>query len=423
VNAAVTTHALLEDARQTLTEATALYLDLHAHPELSGAERRTAAQLASWLERDGLSVASGIGGHGVLGTLRNGPGPVVMLRAELDALPVEEQTGLPYASGVPGVMHACGHDLHLAAVAGAARLLAIGRRHWRGTLLVVGQPAEETLAGARAMLDDGLFERFDRPDVVLAQHAAPLPAGMLAHGAGPMTAGSTTVEVVIHGRGGHAATPHLGVDPIVAAAATVLRLQTIVAREVGAAEQVVLTVGSLHAGDRPNIMPDRAEIGITLRALSVPTLARVEASVERIVRAECAASGCTAEPEIRVVGRSPVNIPDPATTAATRAAHEELLGRARVASWPPSMATEDFPLYAANGIDTAYWMLGTVGPRQWRKKPRELFANHSARFAPDVARALPTGVTAMVAAAMAHLVPVPAGGTTGAAGGPGIAAG
>ncbi|MFB9319078.1 amidohydrolase [Cryptosporangium minutisporangium] len=407
-------------ARSVLTEATALYLDLHAHPELSGAERRTAGRLAGWLARDGLRVTGDVGGHGVVGILDNGPGPVVMLRAELDALPVAEQTGLPYASAVTAtgadglpvpVMHACGHDLHVAALAGAARRLVAGRDHWQGTLLVVGQPAEETLEGARDMLEDGLFERFGRPDVVLAQHTAPLPAGMLAHGIGVMTAGSTTIEVVIHGRGSHAATPHLGIDPVVAAAATVLRLQTIVAREFAAAEQVVLTVGSLHAGHRSNVLPDSASLSITVRALSEATLTRLRAAVERVVRAECAASGCVEPPEVRIATASPVNVPDPEATAVTRAAHEGLVGSERLAVWPPSMATEDFPHYASAGAATVYWMLGSAGRRQVTEAPGHsmaerlaaLPANHSPRFAPDVRQTLPTGVAAMVTAALAHL--------------------
>ncbi|WP_058043690.1 amidohydrolase [Streptomyces roseifaciens] len=400
--------------RDLLEAVTTLYLDLHAHPELSGEESRTAACFADWLTRAGYRVTSGVGGHGVVALLENGEGPLVVVRAELDALPVQERTGLPYASrvNVPvPVMHACGHDLHLAAAAGAASVLAGELGLWRGTVMVVGQPAEETLSGAQAMLDDGLHDRFGRPDAVLAQHAAPLPAGMVAHGAGPMTAGSVSLDVVVHGRGGHAATPHLAVDPVVTAAAVVLRLQTVVAAETAPAEQVVLTVGRLQAGTRGNIIPDRAELGLTVRGFSDAALDRVVTAVHRIVRAECDASGCPVPPEISVASRSPVNHPDPQLTAAVRDAHAAAFGEARVTGWPPSMATEDFPLLAPDGVPTVYWMLGTAGPRQWAAAPGTTAAeklaalppNHSPLFAPSPRLALPTGITAMVTAARAAL--------------------
>lgn len=335
---------IASDVRTVLREAAAFYIDIHAHPELSGAEARTADKLAGRLRRDGFQVSSKVGGHGVVGVLRNGPGPTVLLRAELDALPVEEETGLPYASRqvatsaggrtVP-VMHACGHDLHLACLAGAAAQLAADREQWSGTLAVVGQPAEETLEGAHAMLAAGLYDRTGRPDVVLAQHTAPFPAGMLAYAAGPVLAGSVSLEVTILGRGGHAATPHLTVDPVVIAAAVVLRLQTVVSREVDPAEQVVLTVGSLRAGETGNVIPGEAVIGLTVRAYATATLDRVVAAVTRIVRAECAASGADRDPRIRVVSSSPVNLPTAEATAVVRAAHETHFGAARIASWPP----------------------------------------------------------------------------------------
>ncbi|MFD9455507.1 amidohydrolase [Streptomyces sp. NPDC059985] len=402
-----------------LRPLTAFYLDLHRHPELSGEEARTADRFAGRLEADGYETIRGIGGHGVAGVLRRGTGPTVMLRAELDALPVRETTGLPYASEGP-VAHACGHDLHLAAAAGTASLLAgPDAPHWEGTLIVVGQPAEETLEGARAMLADGLYERAGRPDTVLAQHAAPLPAGMVAHGYGPMTAGSVTFRVVVHGRGGHAGAPHLTVDPVVTAAHLVTRLQTVVAREAAPSEQVAVTVGSFRAGERANIVPDRAELGITVRAAGEAALARAATAVERIVRAECAASDCPREPEIVRERSSPVTHPDPATTAAVRDAHTARFGTHRVAMWPPSLATEDFGLFGdaglevhgAPGVRLAYWMLGSIGPAAWAAAPGEgaagklaaLPANHAPDFAPDVRTALPAGVTALTEAALTCL--------------------
>ncbi|MFE9096907.1 amidohydrolase [Streptomyces sp. NPDC007264] len=411
-----------------LVPAASLYLDLHGNPELSGAEQRTAERFADRLAEAGCTVATGVGGHGVVGRLGDGERPVVMLRAELDALPVREDTGLPYASTavcrttsgeeVP-VMHACGHDLHLAAAGGAATVLARLTDAWRGTVLVVGQPAEETLTGARAMLEDGLYSRFGVPDVVLAQHAATLPGGTVAHGRGPVMASSVDLRITVHGTGGHAASPQLAVDPVVAAAAIVLRLQTVVSREVGPAEPVALTVGSLHAGARSNVIPDRAELGVTVRGYSDAVLDRVSAAVRRIVRAECAASGCPRDPEVVEVSRSPANVPDPSATRAARSAHEALLGARRVTDWQLSMAAEDFALFGpagaalhgATGVRTAYWMLGTVAPKRWAATPGTsaaekvsgLPSNHSPRFAPDLRSALPTGISAMAAAALVHL--------------------
>ncbi|MFG2568811.1 amidohydrolase [Streptomyces sp. NPDC048567] len=399
--------------QETIRPALTLYLDVHRHPETSGEEARTAALFADRLTAAGLDVTRGIGGHGVVGVLRNGDGPRVYLRTELDALPLRELTGLPYASTGPA-MHACGHDLHLAAASGAADLLARTTDHWRGTLVVVGQPAEETLTGARAMLADGLYERFGRPDAVLAQHAAPLPAGLIAHGGphAPVAAASAALTVVVHGRGGHAATPQLAVDPVVTAAAVIGRLQTVVAREAAPAEQLTLTVGTVHAGTAVNIIPDTAELGIGLRALTDNTLDRALAAVDRIVRAECAASACPRDPDLTVLSRSPALHGDPAATDAVRAAHTALYGPARVTGWPPSLAAEDFALYGdagrdlhgETGIPLVYWMLGTTSPREWAAtNGTGIPPNHSPHFAPAIRTALPAAITALTAAALDRL--------------------
>ena len=241
---------------ELLEPATAVSLDLHAHPDYPARRNVRRAGWRSWLVAEGFQVTSNVGGHGVVGVLHNGDGPVVLVRTELDALPIEESSGLPYRSAVTAtdtdgrsvpVMHACGHDVHVAAAAGAAALLARGSAHWRGTLIVIGQPAEETLQGARAMLEDGLYSRFPLPSVALAQHSAPFPAGMVAHATEAITAGSVSLRVVIHGRGGHASTPHLAVDPIIVAASVVLRLRGIVAQETEPDEPAVVRVGSVHA--------------------------------------------------------------------------------------------------------------------------------------------------------------------------------
>jgi amidohydrolase len=399
-----------------LRSALELYLDLHRHPELAGAEDRTAAALADRLDRAGFAVRTGIGGHGVAGTLRRGAGPVVLVRTELDALPVAERTGLAYAStavaadpvtgGPVPVMHACGHDVHVACTAAAAALLAADES-WRGTLVVVGQPAEETLTGARAMLADGLYDAV-RPDVVLAQHAAPLPAGMVAHGRGVVMAGSAAVEVAITGRGGHAALAHLAVNPIEVAAAVVLGLR-------GLDPEVAVTVGALHSGTRANVVPDTATLQVSLRAFEEGSLDRALAAVRRV--AADAAAGCPEPPRVTELARSPVTVTD--AGEAVRAAHVAEFGPARVTGWPPSLATEDVGWLASAGahlhggtdIRLAHWMLGTVGPRQWAEAPgttaaeklAALPANHSSAYAPDPVPTLRTGIRALFLAAKAHL--------------------
>jgi hippurate hydrolase len=391
-----------------------LYLRLHAAPELSGHEEQTATGLADALVGAGFDVTGGVGGHGVVGVLANGPGPTVLLRAELDALPVAEDTGLPYASTTvapgPGgvdvpVMHACGHDAHVAALAGAAAALHGCRARWRGTVVVVGQPAEETLTGAAALLADGLYTRFPRPDVVLGQHLAPLPTGFVAHGTGAMTAASTTIEAVVHGRGGHAAFPRLAINPVEIAATATPRLHGLCGQD------AVVTVGSLHAGSTANVIPDHATLGISVRAHSDERLAELTDAIGTVLAEQSAALGA-APPSVRVGPRSPVNVNDPRFASVVRAAHEAAFGADHVIAWPTSMASEDFPHYGCHGdVPTVYWMVGSVGPRRWSAAPGDalwakaaaLPANHSPRFAPDAVPTLRTGVAALTAAALTCL--------------------
>jgi amidohydrolase len=414
-----------------LPPAAELYLDLHRNPELSGAEARTAARFADWLDADGFRVLRGVGGHGVAAELRNGAGPAVLLRAELDPLPVAEDTGAPYASTVTStaadggrvpVMHACGHDAHLACAAAAARWLAAHRERWRGTLLIVGQPAEETLSGARAMLQDGLYDRVTPPDEVLAQHTAPFPAGMVAHGDGPLLAGSVTLEVAFEGDGGHAGTAHLAADPLLAAAGVAVRLPAVAARETDPAEHVTLSASSLRAGEAGrtgNLVPARAELLVTVRGFSERALDRAAAAVDRVARAEAAAAALPPRLTVTVLSRSGATVPDPEVTAAIRAAHRARFGAARVTVWPAAPATEDFPLLTGVGaplhgrpdIRGCYWMLGATGPAQWSAAPgtdaaaklRSLPANHSPRYLPSVRLTLHTGTAALVTAALARL--------------------
>ncbi|MDA0567899.1 amidohydrolase [Streptomonospora sp. S1-112] len=412
------------------------YVDLHKNPELSHQEHRTAGAVAEWLARAGFEVATGIGGTGVVGVLRNGEGPTVLLRGDMDALPVEEKTGLPYASTARGVddegrdvpiMHACGHDAHTACLVGAADLLAGARDHWRGTLMVVAQPGEETLDGAEAMLRDGLYTRFGRPDIVLGQHLGSQPAGMVAHRAGPLMAASTQLRVRVFGTGGHAARPDAAVDPVVIAASIVTRLQTIVAREVSPSEMAVVTVGRISAGTKANVIPDEALLEIDTRALNPAVTDRLHDAIDRIVRAEAAASGARREPEITVVRETDITANSPEATAQVLAAHRAYFGDGYVVELPePVTASEDFGAFGLPGdpepVPYVYWFLGGTPHQVWESAPGQtpyeklqaVPANHSPFFAPDREPVLRAGLAAMAVGALAYLGrgedPVPTGG-------------
>ncbi|SES18901.1 hippurate hydrolase [Lentzea xinjiangensis] len=391
-----------------MTDLHDLYRDLHQHPELSFQEFRTAELLAGALRPSGFEVTTGVGGTGVVGVLRNGDGPLVMLRADIDALPVEENTGLPYASTVRGttadgdevpVAHACGHDMHATCLAGAAARLAQTREEWSGTLLVVFQPAEELGSGARAMVEDGLFDRFGTPEVVLAQHVGPLPAGMIAYGSGPVMAASNSVTVTLFGRGGHGSAPETAIDPVLMAAHAVVRLQGIVSREVSPGERAVVTVGRLHAGTKENVIPDTAELGISIRTFNEHMRDVVRAAVERIIRAEAAASGAPREPEFDWHGGTPVLVSDPDATAKTMAAFTEHFGGERLIPGAVVSASEDVGVFGtAAGVPTVFWFFGGVDFAT-REPGRPVAMNHSPEFAPDIEPTLTTGVEALVLAA------------------------
>ncbi|MCX5049658.1 MULTISPECIES: amidohydrolase [unclassified Streptomyces] len=386
------------------------YRDLHRHPELSLQEHRTAAKLSERLAKAGYETAEGIGGTGVAGLLRNGDGPVVLLRADMDALPVQEETGLPYASEVPGVMHACGHDLHVTWLAGAAEALAAGRDAWSGTLLVVGQPAEETGQGAARMVADGLYERFVRPDVLLGQHAAPGPVGFYAHSPGLIMSASTDLDIVVHGTGGHGSRPETTVDPVVTAAYLVTRLQTVVSREIAARESAVLTVGRIEAGTRHNIIPSEARISLNLRTQSDEVRERMIAAIRRIAAGEALAAGCPREPEVTVGATFPVTMNDADTDRRIAAVHEEVLGAGTVLDFGPVMGSEDFPYLAQGQIPYSYWFVTTTPAEVWDAAPgtdlMEKFlavpSNHSPRFGPDLSTITP-GVRTLVSAALEYL--------------------
>jgi amidohydrolase len=380
-----------------------LYRDLHQHPELSLQEFRTAGVLADALRPLGYEVTTGVGGTGVVGVLRNGDGPVVMLRADIDALPVQEATGLPYASTQRGVTHACGHDMHATCLIGAAERLTQTRDEWSGTLLVVFQPAEELGLGARNMVEDGLFERFGKPDVVLAQHVGPLPAGMIAHGSGPLMAASDSVKVTLFGRGGHGSAPEIAIDPVLMAAHVVVRLQGIVAREISPSERAVVTVGRLQAGTKENVIPETAELGINIRSFSEHIRGMVRSAVERIVRAEAAASGAPREPEFDWYDGMPVLVSDPDATERTVAAFAGHFGQERLIPGAVVNASEDVGYFGtAAGVPTVFWFFGGIDFSAW-EPGRAVAMNHSPEFAPEIEPTLSTGVDALVVAARAWL--------------------
>jgi amidohydrolase len=395
-----------------------LYRQLHNDPELSLQEHRTAARIVEALAPNDFEITEGVGGTGVVAVLRNGDGPVVLLRADMDALPVAEDTGLPYAStkvstdsaGRPQpVAHACGHDMHVACLVGALQALARIRAQWSGTVVAAFQPAEELASGAKAMIDDGLFERFPRPSIVLGQHVGPLPAGMIGYGQGPMMAATDSVQVTLHGRGGHGSQPEETIDPVLMAAATVVRLQGIVSREVASTERTVVTVGRLQAGTKENIIPAIAELGINIRSYTPEVRSQVMAAIERIVTAEAAASNAPAPPEFDWNVSAPVLISDPVATAKTVAAFERDFGKERLIPLPPLAASEDVGVFGdALGVPTVFWFWGGVDLEVFNAalaKGKLPPTNHSPQFAVELEPTLTTGVQAMTTAALTWLSP------------------
>ncbi|WP_194421324.1 amidohydrolase [Microbacterium abyssi] len=392
----------------------ALYIDLHRHPELSFQETRTAGIAAGHLRALGLEVEEGVGITGVVGMLRNGDGPVVWARADMDGLPVEELTGLPYASTATGIdpagntvsiMHACGHDMHVTAMIGAVERLVAERDSWTGTLVVLIQPAEEHGAGSRAMLDAGILDRYPRPDIVLGQHVTPLPAGVIGVRPGPQMAAADGITVTLHGRGGHGSRPHTTIDPVVMAAATVMRLQTIASREVDPRGVGVVTVGAIHAGTKNNIIPADATLELSLRYPDDEARARVLASVERIVRAESAASGAEREPEFRTEHTLPPTINDADATARVTAALTRVLGEGTVVDPGMFTGSEDVSWFARDaGAPLVFWFWGGVDPAVYAAAEAAgtvssmIPTNHSAYFAPVPHPTIEVGVTAMATA-------------------------
>ncbi len=420
--------SLSERIEQELPSLVDIYKALHAAPELSHYEKNTAALVAKELKAAGCDVFIGMGkytkaewkGHGVAGVLKNGDGPVVLIRAELDALPITEQTGLPYASKVQvttdretktGVMHACGHDLHVAAMLGTARLLAAQKDRWRGTVVFVGQPAEETLDGVKAMLADGLFKKVPRPNYCLALHCVgDLATGEVGITSGPALASVQALEIIVRGKGGHASRPHEAKDPIVAAAQIILALQTIVSRETSAAEPVVVTVGAIQGGTTVNIIPEEVKLLVSVRALDDKSRDRAIQAVERIVKGIAQAAGIPDDlaPIVRRSETEKVGgtYNDPALSERLSAIFARELGADKLVRIKPRMAGDDFAHFGnvdGKVIPSVLFMLGTADPQKTEESRRTgipLVSVHNPRFAPIPSVTLRTGMRTMTGAVL-----------------------
>jgi hippurate hydrolase len=399
-------------------ELETVYKDIHAHPELSMQETRTAGVAANHLKTLGFEVTTGVGKTGVVGILRNGDGPTVMLRADMDTLPIKEATDLPYASTVTAtgpdgetvpVAHSCGHDMHVACLIGATSLFAKSRDSWHGTLMPVFQPGEETAQGAQAMIDDGLFKRFTKPDVVLGQHVMSLPSGNLDWRTGVVTSAADSLQIRLFGRGAHGSMPEASIDPVVMAAATVMRLQSIVSREVAPTDSAVVTIGALQAGTKENVIPDEAIIKLNVRTFDEGVRKRVLAAIERIVNAEAAASGAPKLPEITLLDRYSLVTNDIDATEKVVDAFRQNFPDGSVEQTKPSMASEDFGCFGAEWHAPAvFWFFGGDDPEVYDKAKKDgtlnsLPTNHNPHFAPMIHPTLETGVKALVVAAHAWL--------------------
>ena len=396
-----------------LPELESLYKDLHRNPELSMQEFRTAGIAADYLVAHGFDVTRGVGGTGVVGVLRNGEGPTVMLRADMDALPVTEATGLSYASVVKakdeegvevGVSHVCGHDLHVTWLMGAARLLAEHRTAWCGTVLAVFQPGEEVGRGAQSMMDDRMAERFAKPDIILGQHVMVGEAGTVGYRSGTILSAGDSLKVKLFGRGAHGSMPHTSIDPVIMAASTVMRLQTIVSREVAPLDSAVVTVGALQAGTKENIIPDDATLKLNIRTYDEGVREHVLSAVKRICCAECTASNAPREPEFTTLNAYPLTENDAVATALVARAFAAQFGE-RAFETPPAPASEDFSVFGRCwGVPYVFWFVcGTDAKTYLEAKARHqvsaIPSNHSPQYAPTLHPTLKTGLQAMLTAA------------------------
>ncbi len=410
--------SVLAGLAEELSGLESLYEDIHSHPELSMQETRTAGIAAARLQSAGFVVTTGVGKTGVVGILENGDGPTVMLRADMDALPVREDTGLPYASSVTAtdqdgnetpVMHACGHDMHVVWLLGAAARFAANRDTWRGTLMAVFQPGEETAEGAQAMIDDGLFDRFAKPDVILGQHVMGFPAGQVFSKPGVITSAADSLQIRMFGRGAHGSMPQNSIDPVVMAAATVMRLQGIVSRELAASESAVLTIGALQAGTKENVIPDEALLKLNVRSYDEGVRHRILEAIERIVNAEAEASGAPRAPEFTTLDQYRLTVNDPEAVERVHRALAAQLGDDQVRHTGPTSASEDFGSFGTEwDVPNVFWFVGGFDPGTYAKAEQEgtlneLPSNHNPKFAPIIHPTLETGVQTLVASTCAWL--------------------
>ncbi|KAF2709538.1 metal-dependent amidase/aminoacylase/carboxypeptidase [Pleomassaria siparia CBS 279.74] len=420
--------SILDAHRPDLAPYEDIYKHLHAHPELSFQESHTASKIlahltsSSFLASSPYTVVPDIGGHGVGAYMHNGAGPTVLLRADMDGLPVLETTGLAYASRVrmtdedgveKSVMHACGHDMHVTALLAAADTLARSREFWRGTLVLVFQPAEERACGARVMVDDGLYEKVPRPDVAIGAHVTPYRAGVIGTRRGVAASAADSFHLTLHGRQAHASTPHASIDPIILSSSLILRLQTIVSREVNPSNFAVLTVGAIHAGDRENIIPDSASLRINVRSQDLETREKVLSSMRRIITAECAAAGVEKDYVLTPTTNFPLLVNDEAVTAAIEDTFSSIfeLGKTGYNKHMPIMSmSEDFGILASSiGIPSCFFLYGGTEPEVWDElavqgRTGEIAGNHSGGFQVDIRKTLITGVDGYVGAALTFLM-------------------
>ncbi|WP_168788718.1 M20 family metallopeptidase [Paraburkholderia aromaticivorans] len=400
-----------------LPELEAVYKDLHQHPELSMQEERTARLAADYLAAHGFEVTRDVGVTGVVGVLRNGEGPTVMLRADMDALPVTEATGLPYASTVTardedgvevGVAHACGHDLHVTWLMGAARLLAENRQSWKGTVLAVFQPGEEVGRGAQSMMDDGMADRFPKPDIILGQHVMVGEAGTVGYRSGTILSAGDSLKVKLFGRGSHGSQPQTSIDPVIMAASTTMRLQTIVSREIAPSDSAVLTIGALQAGTKENIIPDDATLKLNMRTYDEDVREYMLSAIRRICCAECVASNAPREPEFTTLSSYPMTENDKEATGRVATAFEAQFGE-RAFETPPAAASEDFSVFGRRwNAPYVFWIVGGTDPKVYAKAKAEkklnlIPSNHSPKYAPTLDPTMKTGLLAMLSAAAVWL--------------------
>ncbi|CAI7670554.1 unnamed protein product [Penicillium bialowiezense] len=408
--------AIIDRYRPDIQPFEEVYRHIHANPELSGQEEQTAKIASDHLQSLGFEVTTKIGGHGVSGVLRNGSGPTILVRADMDALPVKEKTGLPYASkkeikdesGSKAVMHACGHDFHVACLMAASTLLHSARDHWSGTLICIFQPAEEHLDGAQAMLTDGLYEKIPKPDIVLAQHVVRMRAGTVNLHAGPLLTAADAYDVRVYGRGGHGSAPQTTIDPIVIGASIVTKLQSIVSREVTPGKLAIVTCGSIHAGTSSNIIPAHLDLQLNVRTFDADVRKQVCGAIHRIIEAECVAAGAVEKPSIKRTFSTPSTINDGKTVDTLRETFGPYFGDKLVTMDPPA-ASEDFSLLAtAVGAPYVMWMWGGVDEKVWddavdKGTLDQLPGNHSPFFAPVLQPTLKTGIDAMALGALTFL--------------------